>query len=174
MDSSVNSGPDPVYKVYIDIHKPGWVNRTVIAAGRLGREYPKTFGHYHSKHVDEIYHRVEGEGTLILQKKHFKNGVWVPEKVDEVLLITVNFGDAINIKPEYGHSWSNTGKEPLVLYDDWKISHHPSDYEAIEKLHGLAYYLVEKDGQPEAVPNQNYKNLPKPQWLTLGEFNAKS
>lgn len=168
------TGPDPVYWVFNDIsHKKDWVNLTLLASGRLGSEYPKTFGHYHSSPVPEIYHRIHGEGILILQKKHFEGETWVPERVDEVLIISAKHGDELTITPEYGHSWSNTGDLPLILYDTWNAGHQSTDYAMIEKLHGLAYYLVESENNPKAVPNPNYTNLPEPTWMTVEEFNGR-
>lgn len=164
------TGPDPVYQVFTDLGDHFWVNKTVIAPGRLGDEYTLTFGHYHGVDVDEKYYVASGSGVLQLQKKHLENGVWVPEIVDEVLLVKAEVGDEVIIKPEYGHSWSNVGDDELILFDNWSTPHSPSDYEAIEKLHGLAYYLIEENGQIKAVPNPNYKNLPEPRWLNAEEL----
>lgn len=163
-------GPDPVYEVHTDIEKEGWVNRTVLKSGRLNQEYPKTFGHYHTAQVTEIYKVEKGEGIMILQKKYLENGKWIPEKVEQVCLVKSQPGDEIVITPEFGHSWSNTGDVDLELVDTWAEGHQTADYEMIEKLHGMAYYLVEKDGQVEALPNPNYLDLPEPKWLTAKEF----
>ena len=45
-----------------------------------------------------------------------------------------------------------------------------ADYEAIKKLHGFAYYLVEKDGELKLVKNGNYKQVPEPVWLSPQEY----
>lgn len=170
-------GPAAVYWVFGEVvakEKGEWANVTVMVPGKIGQEYSKTFGHYHPDSApDETYHLVEGEGLLQLQKKHIENGILTAEIVDEVYLIKAQPGDEVVIKKEYGHSWSNIGVAPLISYDNWRIGHTPSDYEAIEKLHGMAYYLVEENGQVKAVANPNYKNLPKPVWITAEEFNAK-
>lgn len=171
LDSS-SSGPDPVYKVYDVSSDNSWVNQTVVTHGKYGTEFPKTFGHYHGTPVPEIYTEVQGEGILLLQKKYFENGVWVPEKVSEVIFIKAKHGDKITITPEYGHSWSNIGDTDLVLYDDWHSGHQPSDYEMIQKLHGMAYYLTDNNGEPKPVANSNYQNLPVPIWMTSAEFMA--
>lgn len=161
-EADVTSAPDPVYQVFTDLGDHFWINKTVIFPGRLGKEYPKTFGHYHGVNIDEKYYVAQGKGILILQNKK------------EVLLIKAGVGDEIVIKPEYGHSWSNVGDGELVLYDNWSTPHSPTDYEQIEKLHGMAYYLVEEEGKIKTLPNQNYKNLPEPVWLTTEEFRIKS
>lgn len=160
-----------MYWVFSEITQAGkWDNLTIIAPGRIGGEYPKTFGHYHGRAVPEIYHRTAGSGVLILQKKHIENGRWMPEKVDEVLLVIFEDGDELSIKPEYGHSWSNTGSGPLLLYDNWHEGHTPADYAMIQSLGGLAYFLIEENGKPKAIPNPKYRNLPEPMWLTTKEY----
>lgn len=165
-----NGGSDPVYEVYTEIEEPGWVNRTILKTGRLDQEYAKTFGHYHTAQVIETYKVEKGQGVMILQKKHFENEKWIPEIVDEVYLVKASAGDEIIITPEYGHSWSNIGQEDLQLIDTWAQGHQTADYVEIEKHQGMAYYLVEKDGKPEAIPNINYLDLPEPKWLTAQEF----
>ncbi len=164
------TGPDPVYWVFGQISDDRWANVTIITAGRYAGEYPKTFGHYHGSNDPETYHLIEGEGVLMMQKKHMEGGVHVPDEVDEVYLVRAKPGEEILITPEWGHSWSNIGDTPLISYDDWRSGHTPADYEPIEKLQGLAYYLVEENGEPTPVPNPNYKNLPQAQWVTVSEF----
>lgn len=171
----MSSGPDPVYWVFSELTQTErWANLTIIAPGLYNGEYPKTFGHYHGTDVPETYHLIEGEGILMMQKKHLdENGNHVPEMVDEVVLIKAKAGDEILITPEWGHSWSNIGKYPLLSFDDWRSGHDPSDYETIKNLQGLAYYLVEEEGKVTPVPNSNYKNLPEPQWMTAQQFAQK-
>ncbi len=168
------TGQDPVYWVFSECSQEGWANVTVIAPGNYGGEYPKTFGHYHGSEIDETYHLVEGEGVLVMQKKHFdESGKWIPEVVDEVVLIKAKPGDEILITPEWGHSWSNVGSAPLISFDDWRAGHSPTDYSEIEKLQGLAYYLIDKDGEVTPVANSKYQNLPDPVWMSAEEFRNR-
>lgn len=167
-------GPEVVYTVTSDFDPSGaWKNKTEIAPGLLGREFLKTFGHYHGKHVDEIYAGVSGQGILLLQKKVVRDGRWVDDEVSEVLLVTARQGDRLTIKPEYGHSWSNTGSGPLLLFDNWASGHQEEDYRYIRKLHGMTYYLTKEGNDVVPVPNPNYKNLPKPIFLTAKEFSQR-
>ncbi len=175
------SGPDPVYWVFTDITEKTWKNMTIWATGRYGNsaglntngEYPKTFGHYHGTAVNETYHLVAGEGIFVLQKKFLENGVWVAEKVEEILLITVKPGEDVVVTPEWGHSWSNIGETPLITFDNWSAGHSPTDYAMVEKLRGMAYYLIEENGKVKAVPNPNYRDLPEPKWITAEEFKRR-
>jgi oxalate decarboxylase/phosphoglucose isomerase-like protein (cupin superfamily) len=163
------TGPDPVYAVFDKLGMDGWENETVLVNGSYDGEFPKTYGHYHPEHAPpEKYELVSGQGVFLLQKKFYdENGKWIPEKVREVLLVKAEKpGTQIVVNPDYGHSWSNVGNEPLVTLDDWTYKHTPGDYIHIERLRGMAYYLVEKNGEVEAIPNSNYKDLPKPKWIT--------
>ncbi len=168
-----SSGPDPVYWVFPEISSNEWANMTVIVPGLYGDEYPKTFGHYHGVDVHETYHLIEGDGILQLQKKKIVGGKWVENEVEEVFLVRAKPGEELLITPEYGHSWSNVGKGPLISFDNWRSGHTPSDYEIIEKLQGLSYYLVEDNGEIKAIPNPKYNNPPEPQWISASEWMTK-
>ncbi len=166
-------GISPVYQVYTDLGDPRWANRTEIYAGRLGTEFPKTFGHYHGVVKPETYRVVSGIGVLVLQKKHVENGIVVPEIIEEVFLVRAVAGDEVIIMPEWGHSWSNVNRETLVLLDNWKEGHSPTDYEIEEHLHGMAYYLVDEGGEVKERVNGNYKNVPPAKWMTASEYNKQ-
>jgi glucose-6-phosphate isomerase, archaeal len=167
-------GPDPVYWVFDEVGADIWANVTITAPGRLGEEYPKTFGHYHPVDApDELYRVISGEGIFQMQKKKVVNGEWIEDEVEEVVLIKGQVDDEIIIKPEWGHSWSNIGETPLITFDNWTFGHSPTDYDVIERLKGMAYYLVEEEGEVKAIKNPNYKNLPEPKWLTAEEFKSK-
>ena len=171
---STAQGPDPVYWVFSQVDQSrNWSNMTVVAPGSLGREFPKTFGHYHSVHEDEIYNKVWGEGVLLLQKKITRGGKFIPNEVSEVLLVKANHGEKITIPPEYGHSWSNTGNIPLITFDNWTTGHKEEDYLYIKELHGMAYYLTQEGSKVVPVPNPNYQNLPQPIFLSASEFFNK-
>ena len=159
------TGPDPVYFVFMDVSEDKWANITIIQNGKIGDEYPKTFGHYHSNPTPETYHLLAGSGILQLAKKHMDGDTWVPEMVDAVYLVKVKPGEEIVITEEYAHSWSNVGEMPTISYDDWRSGHQTS-----ERLQGLPYYLVEENGEPKATPNPHYQNLPQPIWTTVEQF----
>jgi oxalate decarboxylase/phosphoglucose isomerase-like protein (cupin superfamily) len=152
-------GPDPAYWVFKGVSEK-WQNMTVIPAGDYNGEFTKTFGHYHLNPVnDENYVVVSGKGVLILQKKHFENGKFVPETVGEVQVMRLEVGKAVKVSGDFGHALINVGDEPLITYDDRIEPHSPEDYEAVARLHGLAYYIVKEVGKVSVLPNPNYKNL---------------
>ncbi len=163
-DQTVN-GQEAVYWVFNQINNGQFCNLTVIGPGLIGEEFPKTFGHYHGVKMPEIYQVVAGNGILVLQKPgtHY-------EEITEVFLVKAKAGDRVVIDPEYGHSWSNVGEGPLILFDDWQFGHTPSDYEPIRKLAGMAYFLTNQNGQVIPVPNRHYLVLPSPRCLEADNF----
>ena len=163
------SGPDPVYSVYTDLEDHYWINKTVINSGLIGREYPKTFGHYHSAAVEETYFVADGEGVLMLQKRQGNDEQG--DKITEVLLVRAKTGDQVVIIPEYGHSWSNVGNTPLILLDNWEEGHQSGDYESIKNHQGLCYYLINDEGKIVPLKNSKYQNVPPIRWLTAGEYS---
>ena len=152
-------------------------NITVWEAGTVGGEYIKTYGHYHVGKLDETYLIIQGEGIILLQKR-------VDEKDDELIsfyAISVKAGDKVFIPSGMGHLVVNTGKTWLVTSDDSPVNFEEADpvslpghadYEAVKRMHGFAYYVVEENGQPTLVKNPNYKVVPEPQWLTPEEFKV--
>ena len=146
--SEVLTNPDfknehPAYWVFSKLKFEEWVNMTILAPTIINGEFNKTYGHYHTTtREDEIYKVVSGTGLFMLQKKHFANGTWIENMVDEIYLINAKPGDEIVVKTDFGHSWSNIGKSPLITYDNWDFGHSPNDYTPIKKLKGMAYYLL--------------------------------
>ncbi len=170
MNKSI-SGKDSVYWVFSNVSKK-WENMTVIAPGSNDGEFPKTYGHYHTgSNATERYKLLSGQGILLMQKRKFIDDDWNPEIIERIYLVEFIPGDEIDITVEWGHSWSNIGTEPLVTLDNWKEGHTPDDYKPIEKLGGMSYFLMKKDGGAEFIPNRNYKDLPKPEWISAFDFN---
>lgn len=164
-----STGPDPVYQVFAK-DDPKWANQTVVTSGRIGQEFPKTFGHYHGTAVEETYRVVSGQGVFLLQSKKIIAGDWAKNQVEKVYLVKASPGDEITITPEWGHSWSNIGDQDLVTVDNWRAGHSPTDYQVMELEHGMAYYLIDQDGTPTPLANSHYIDLPKPIWISAEEF----
>lgn len=135
------------------------------------REYIKTYGHYHVGDISETYHVIQGEGVLLLQKrKTGQDGKPIDDEIESFQAIKVKAGDKKFINPEIGHLMVNTGNIWLVTSDDSPV--YPddvdpvglpghADYEAVKKMGGFAYFVVEKDGAPALVKNPKYKVVPK-------------
>jgi len=154
-------------------------NITVWETGKVGDEYIKTYGHYHVDDIKETYTILSGQGILLLQtRQKDATGNFIDDKITDFKAIKVKAGDIIAIPPFAGHAMVNIGSTWLVTSDDSPfnatgatdkvITDSPSmpahaDYEPMRKMHGFAYYVVEKNGEPTLVKNQNYSEVPEAQ-----------
>lgn len=176
MDPSA-SGPDVAYWMFTiaqEGKKSKWQNMTILNSDLYGSEFTKTFGHYHSVETPETYKLISGIGILMLQKRVFGDDDYIDDQISEIYFVELKPGEEITITPEWGHSWSNIGNEPLILFDDWKEGHTDDEYEHITKVGGMAYFLTTDHGSPNFVKNKMYKEIPNPKWTTLEDFNAIS
>lgn len=139
-------------------------NVTVWEPGTVGGEYIKAFGHYHVDDLPETYWITSGEGIAILQKIDPA----VPDVVQDLKVVPVSAGDQLDIPLRYGHLVVNTGERFLVTTDDSPVdfgdddpSGHPghADYSVVERLKGLAYYIVEHEGGPALRRNPAYREV---------------
>lgn len=158
-------------------------NVTVWETGTVDGEYIKTYGHYHVGDLDETYWIVQGEGVALLQKRKVgSDGNPIDGEIEYFYAVKVKAGESIYIPSETGHLVVNTGKTWLVTIDDSPVNFEEvnpvslpghADYEAVKRMRGFAYYIVEAEGEPKAVPNPAYKNPPEPQWFTAAEYSEK-
>ena len=147
---------------------------TVIPAGKLGREFIKTSGHYHPKKpgtayaYPEIYYVIAGQATYLMQKRSGTN------VVEDVILSRVKPGGVIVMPPGYGHVTINELAESLVMAN-WVESNFVSEYADYELLRGAAYYIENNFGLPKIILNENYADVPEIKILKskplIREFN---
>lgn len=139
-------------------------NITVWEPGTVSGEYIKTYGHYHVGKLDETYWILYGEGIALLQK------LGENDSVEEFKAIPVKAGDSVYMPPGWGHLVVNTGTTYFVTADDSPVDfeeHDPSgmpghaDYEAVKRMQGFAYYVVEHEGKPALKKNPKYKEVKK-------------
>jgi oxalate decarboxylase/phosphoglucose isomerase-like protein (cupin superfamily) len=139
-------------EIYYMIRTPGR-NITVLPKYRLGKEYPKTYGHFHKPEAEETYEVLLGEAAMLLQK-----GI---NPVKEIKLVRMGRNKPFTVPKGYAHAMINLGKGPVVTVDDNDPERMTNDYLPIKEKHGFAYYLVEDDeGRPKAIPNSNYSEVP--------------
>lgn len=140
-------------------------NITIWEPGKVGSEYIKTYGHYHVGDINETYWIIYGEGITIAQKRVGD----ADDEIEQIRIVRVKAGDAVFMPRGWAHAAANIGKTFFVTADDSPVNFEdvdPSslpghaDYEPIKKMHGMAYYIVEKDGQPTLVKNPTYKKVP--------------
>lgn len=171
------NAPSPDVHYYMMRGGTNKTNITVWEVGKVGREYIKTYGHYHVGKLDETYTILQGEGIVLLQKrKRDKNGNPIDEEIEEFRAIRVIKGDSVFIPSEVGHLVANIGNTWLVTSDDSPVNFEErdpvslpghADYEAVKKMRGFAYYIVEQDGKPTLARNPLYKTVPPAQITPL-------
>lgn len=152
-------------------------NITIWETGTVGSEYIKTYGHYHIIDFSETYWILEGEGILLLQKRQVDgNGNSIDDKIEDFKALKVKKGDKIVIPSFYGHLVVNTGKTWLVTSDDSPVNLNDSasmpqhaDYEAVKKMRGFAYYVIDDKGTPILTKNKNYSFVPE---VSITELNS--
>lgn len=155
-------------------------NVTVWEIGTVGGEYIKTYGHYHVGHLDETYNIAEGEGIVLLQKRKGEDTDQpIDNEIESFVAIKVKQGDRVFIPSGMGHLVANIGQTWFVTFDDSPVNMEEkdpvslpghADYEAVKKMRGFAYYVVEENGQPTLVKNPLYKSVPEPEWFTPDEY----
>ena len=156
--------PGPELHYYMIRGGSGKTNITVWESGIIGNEYIKTYGHYHVGDLEETYTVLQGEGIIILQGKIVDNSV------KTFRAIKVRAGDKVHIPKNTGHLAINIGKTWFVTSDNSPVNFEEkdpislpghADYEPFKRMHGAAYYVIERDDKPELVRNPNYKNVPE-------------
>ncbi len=145
-------------------------NITVWEPGVVGGEYIKSYGHYHRDDIQETYTILQGEGIVLLQERAIDTvGRPIDDEITSVHAIKVKAGDKVVIPLRAGHLAINTGTTWLVTSDDSPVNFSEkdavskpghADYTPYQKLHGAAYYVGMKDGQPTFIKNSNYKVVP--------------
>lgn len=146
-------------------------NITVWEPGTVGKEYIKTYGHYHVGKLDETYWFLLGTGIALLQKLAVdSNGKMIADIVEEFKAIPVKQNDSLFIPAGVGHLVVNTGKTYLVTADDSPVNFEEvnpaslpghADYELVKQMRGFAYYVVENNGKPALIKNKLYKEIRK-------------
>lgn len=145
-------------------------NFTIWEPGKVGNEYIKTYGHYHVGNIEETYWILWGEGITIAQERVTgPDGNPIDDEIVDIRIVSVKAGDAVFMPRGWAHAAVNIGKELFATADDSPVNFEdvdPSslpghaDYEPIKRMRGMAYYIVEEDGQPTLVKNPLYKKVP--------------
>jgi glucose-6-phosphate isomerase, archaeal len=127
---------------------------TVLLPVRLGREFNKTKGHYHSEYkpglgYPELYQVLEGHAHVLLQKRD-------GERITDVVLVIAHEGEIVLVPPNYGHITINPTEQTLKMAN-WVSTKVESLYEPFEQMGGGAYFELVGS---ELVPNVRYGALP--------------
>ena len=132
---------------------------TVIFPQMIGKEFPKTKGHYHpivngsDVTYPEIYEVLHGEAHYLMQKIDKKGNVL------DVYMVKASVGDKVIIPPGYGHITINPVNDVLIMAN-WVDRDFESDYGPIIKNGGGAYFEIKKDDRTEIIKNEKYSAVP--------------
>ncbi len=140
-----------LYQVY-EISRPHIAGEllhglSIVHPGRVGNEYFKTKGHFHTiLETAEIYHCLQGQGMIVMETPE---GNWAVEQLRP--------GKVLYIPPRWAHRSVNTSQnENLVTFFVYP-GHSGHNYGAIEKQ-GFRKLVVEHNGQPKIVDNPRWRS----------------
>ncbi|MFC1756732.1 glucose-6-phosphate isomerase family protein [Patescibacteria group bacterium] len=125
---------------------------TFIYPETLGKEFSKTYGHYHKKGGIEIMGVVKGKIQWLFQK--YENN---PKIITEVYLVEANEKESTIFLPGFGIISINPTKKETIL-SNWLSLDLESDYQSYTELHGACYYALENG---EFIKNPNYDEVPE-------------
>lgn len=129
---------------------------TLIYPQMLGREFPKTSGHYHKNKEAEIYEVLEGK-VLFLCQKYDDN----PLEIKESYLIEAEKGDNVVILPGFSMVSVNVSKSDSLIAN-WLNSKIENQYDLFIQSHGACCYILKDEkGGLKFERNDNYKQVAK-------------
>ncbi len=139
----------------------------LLPPGKVGKEFVKTHGHYHSAipgsqiGYPEVYTHFYGTLNLLLQRRRNPEDT----QPDDCALFRMIPGQSITIPPGYAHILINPSNQPGLMAGLYSLdSIH--NYAPIKRMAGAAYYVIHLDGQTHYEPNPAYTNLPPLRILT--------
>ncbi len=126
---------------------------TVIPPHKVGKEFIKTYGHYHpvaegNQSYTEIYEVLHGKAFYLLQK--LDNG-----QVADFVVVEATQGDEVVIPPNYGHVTVNPSDEKLRM-SNWVYRGFESYYETYKNMRGACYYYTTNGW----IKNERYGEAP--------------
>jgi glucose-6-phosphate isomerase len=143
----------------------------LLPPGKMGREFIKTHGHYHSCMpgsqigYPEVYTHYFGELYLLMQRRTAPHST----RLSDCLLYKMIPGQSIMIPPGYAHILINPSSEPGLMAGLYSLD-SVHDYAPIDRMRGAGYYLVEQDGRKRIVANPCYTDLPALRDLTQADI----
>ena len=128
---------------------------------KIGKEYVKTHGHYHSAipgsqiGFPEVYTHYYGQLNLYMQRRRGRS----LSHLDDCVFYRMKPGHSIMIPPGYAHILVNPSSSPALMGGLYSLD-AVHDYGPILEMAGGAYYFVEDAGQERALLNPRYDACP--------------
>src|SRR3989344_1751223 len=105
MDSNSDEPEIHYYMVRGGVDKK---NITIWEVGKVGKEYIKTYGHYHVGDISETYKVIQGEGVVLLQiRKKDAQDIPVDDEIESFYCLKVKVGDSVFIPSGTAHLVAN-------------------------------------------------------------------
>lgn len=118
---------------------------TVLYPGKIGNEYYMTKGHFHNVlETAEVYYVLNGKGYILMENTK-----------GDTIEMPLKKGQVVYVPRSYAHRVVNTNDKPLVIFCVFEAD-AGHDYGTIEKK-GFHKMVVENNGEPEIIDNQNWK-----------------
>jgi len=133
----------------------------MLPALKIGSEYVKTHGHYHSAMpgsqfgYPEVYTLYFGTLLLYMQRRASKDS----HELDDCVLYKMRPGCSIMIPPGYAHILINPSGEAALMAGLYCMD-SVHQYQMVIETRGGGYYFVEQDENFTPIPNPHYQNLP--------------
>ncbi len=122
----------------------------------VGEEFPRTFGHYHSKGFAELFKVIEGRTMAIMQKYGSK-----PNVIDEAYLVEAEAEENFIILPDFGFTNINAENSDL-LFSNWIDIGVENQYDFIKEYDGFCYRAVRgADVGVKFEKNEKYASVPE-------------
>lgn len=129
---------------------------------RIGSEFVKTHGHYHSAMpasaigYPEVYTHYYGKMVLYMQRRSPHS----PGRLDDCAYYEMVPGRSILIPPGYAHILINPSAGPALMGGLYS-SDAEHLYAPIQDLGGAAFHLVSANGRECFIPNSRYPAHPE-------------
>ena len=125
----------------------------LLPPGKMGSEYIKTHGHYHSCMpgsqigYPEVYTHYFGELVLLLQRRAAPHST----HLSDCLIYKMIPGQSIMIPPGYAHILINPSSNPALMAGLYSLD-SVHDYAPIDSMRGAGYYLVNGTAAKVSLP----------------------
>ena len=111
-----------------------------------------------------------------------RDGQPVDDEIEQVYAVHVKVGDSLYMPAGWGHLVVNISGTFFVTADDSPVNFEDvdpvslpghADYEAVKRMQGFCYYVVERDGKPALVKNLKYKKVPEVEIIQARDYPLK-
>ena len=146
-----------------------------LPAGLLGIEYIKTHIFYTAwqpAKAAAVIQVILGVLTVILQKNKSNLDPYDIElSVEDACIMEIAQGEKVTIPSGYYYTFVNTHEAPVV-FARLVASEQALDYQTLQRVNGLAYYLIAKNARQELVTNPRYRSLVEVKQISVDELNT--